>query len=742
MTEVKGLICGAYEDAPFVDLAELAKGRIAEVDYYSDIPFLCLTELGAALVGAVSDADLKISNIKAITDKKEPMNLYDLTIGTGEISLRLVSSQYLKPGRQFRPPPSQNRSAFPWGYEMSLDISGDDRACACFLMELLIRLKRNPWDGIVWEEHETKSGIKQAAAQQAWLTAIVPIYENCQQRLLQAKELKMDTGELELTLGEAKAAMDAGKPSYFLGLIKKMDLSSIEACVQEQRRKGQDISKMVLSVQARLREAGALGLDTTNPDHYLSNAKRFMLDKKWDEAKENIKKAEDTIEVLRKASKPDIHLRLDCPNNAVTGKPLSITLELTNLGNLPAHDLSVEIEGELKVNFLSPPTMLPPGPPIRIDATITAPVGGFKTLGVKVTYSRSFDGQQYSGQTSQQIYFADTELKIGSKAMLSVASGFVQLELGLRNDYMSDITEVRMELLQDPAILATVGIEPPMDMSKGAFIIGTLRPKQEADIKVLFDPLLPKPGQVKGSLSFTDIKGQPRHFLFSATALAQVPINCVMGEVPSAKSLVERFATTHHQEFGKLFALPLGLTAKTAYRVAKNCIMAMPASLVLDGEEIRPKGSNSADANDPMEATVGESWFGVQDEEPGNSCLVYLRAWQGLGAMQVHVASPDLDYSRCLMLHVQAILEAQLLDDAVLAKDQHIQQISGGYLRQKIMATRLGLLDLVELADTDMASKVQTAARSKENAYSSIRDLELRAGKELADKGRVKRKGV
>ena len=83
MTEVKGLICGAYEDAPFVDLAELAKGRIAEVDYYSDIPFLCLTELGAALVGAVSDADLKISNIKAITDKKEPMNLYDLTIGTG-----------------------------------------------------------------------------------------------------------------------------------------------------------------------------------------------------------------------------------------------------------------------------------------------------------------------------------------------------------------------------------------------------------------------------------------------------------------------------------------------------------------------------------------------------------------------------------------------------------------------------------------------------------------------------------
>lgn len=742
MTEIKGLICGAYEDAPFLDIGELAKGRIAEVDYFSDVPFICLTELGAALTEAITDADQKITKAKVITDKKEPMNIYDLTIETGEMTLHLISAQYLKPGRQSRPPQGQNRSAFPWGYSIALDISGDDCACACFLTHFLIRLKRNPWEGIVWDEFPSKCAVTQEAAQQAWLNAIAPIYENCQERLHQAKELKLKTGELELLMGEAKAALDAGKTAYFLGILKKMDLSSIETCVNEQRRKGQDISKQVLSVQERLREAGALGLDTTNPEHYLSNAKRFLLDKKWDEAKDNLKKAEDTIEVLRKASRPDIQIRLDCPNNAVTGKSLPITLELTNIGNLPALGVAVEIEGGLKVNYLSPPTLLPPGPPVRIDATVTAPVGGFKTLEVKITYSRSFDGQQYSGQTSQQIYFADTELKIGSKAALTVVGGFAQLGLELRNDYMSDITEVRLELLQDPSLLPTVGIEPPMDMSKGAFIIGTLRPKQEVNIKVQFDPLLPKPAQLKGSLSFTDIKGQPRHFLFSTPALGQVAINCVMGEVPSAKSLVERFATTHHHEFGKLFALPLGLTANTAYRVAKNCILALPASLVLDGADTSSKDTGTAGTKDPMEDTIGQSWFTVQDQEPGNCCLVYLRAWQGLSAMQVLVASPNLDYSRCLLLHVQAILEAQLFEDGILSKDQHLQQIPGGYLRERIMATKLGLIDSIDLSDLDMSSKLQAAAMTRENTYNSLRDLELRAGKEIANKGRVRRKGV
>jgi hypothetical protein len=143
-----------------------------------------------------------------------------------------------------------------------------------------------------------------------------------------------------------------------------------------------------------------------------------------------------------------------------------------------------------------------------------------------------------------------------------------------------------------------------------------------------------------------------------------------------------------------------------------------------------------------MDAIEGQSWFCVQDQEPGNSCLVYLRAWQGIGVLQVLATSPDSAYSRCLLLKLQADIEARLADLGMMEKDRHLRQLPCGYLRDQIASMKLGMLDTVELEHTDQASRVHKAATSRESACSSLRELELRAGKDLADKGRVKKRGA
>ena len=186
-----------------------------------------------------------------------------------------------------------------------------------------------------------------------------------------------------------------------------------------------------------------------------------------------------------------------------------------------------------------------------------------------------------------------------------------------------------------------------------------------------------------------------------------------------------------------MFGLRMGLTARTAYRGLKRCILSLPASLILDGEEGR--GTSNEDADGPR-AKVYESWFSVQDQEPGHMCLLYLRVLEELDCIQILGASTNLEYSRCLLLKVQGAFESQLTEEGMLPKDQHLAQITNYHLREGVGSIKIGLLDTVVLANSDMAAKLEAASEARERAFSSLRELELRAGKELADKGRVKRR--
>ena len=147
---VMKLYLHSEQDVPFVDQDSLKQCLIEEVDYFSQKPFICLGEAGEAVIKSAQTYEG--CEFQIDTDKKEPMNKYSIEIKIDELCITLVTDTYMRPGREKRPPRSENKSTFPWGFYYCLELGGEIKVIREFVMKIISYLGRLPYSGFEWKE--------------------------------------------------------------------------------------------------------------------------------------------------------------------------------------------------------------------------------------------------------------------------------------------------------------------------------------------------------------------------------------------------------------------------------------------------------------------------------------------------------------------------------------------------------------------------------------------------------------
>jgi hypothetical protein len=356
LVDIKNLYCGAFEDIPFISINDLKNGQVVETSYYSETPFVCFSNTGGALFKALEKSKIEIEKAKVDLDKKEPMSLFLVTFKTSRTEIKFTTGRYVQPSRNKRPPRSDNKDVFPWGYYIKIDISGADEDVYLILSQFLIGLGREPWEGLMMDEFSSETGIWEDDIKKTWLDALNPILTEFEKKIDEAKRIKLDTKEVESYLKDAKKALEERKLTYLIHLINKMDFEKIEAKLKEERERGKEISKKVLELQTIIKDAKGLGLDTVTVEHYLKTAKKHMFDKKWEKAFDSLKQAADIVNALKDKSRPQVKVTFQYPDRFLVEEVNKVVLELENHGNVPAVDLDLDMGGEIGVGELKFPS--------------------------------------------------------------------------------------------------------------------------------------------------------------------------------------------------------------------------------------------------------------------------------------------------------------------------------------------------------------------------------------------------
>jgi len=739
LVEIKDLYCGAFNDIPFISINDLKKGKVVETTYFSEVPFVCLSDIGGALLKALEKSHIDIEKTRVNLDKKEPMCVFQITMKVQGAEIKITTGKYVQPNRDRRPPKSENQGAFPWGYYIKLDISGHSAEVFKILSEFLINLKREPWEGLLIEEFSKETGVWEDDVKSKWLSTLQPVLDEYEKKADEAKGIKLDTKEVEMYLKDAKKALEDRKLSYLIHLINKMDFDEIDKRLKEERDKGKDISQKVLELQTIIKDAKSLELDTVTVEHYLKTAKRHMFEKKWKSAFETVTKAEEIVNALKRKSRPQLKLTLEFPDKFLVEEDNQLKLKVENTGNVPAAKIGLKASGDAKFGEMKYKEILDRDKEITIPLSITSDQGGLKNIKIELEYSREYDEKRYEVTKELELFFVDKELKMDVRSMVDYHTGYIMVDLEIVNDYIAEIQLVEIEAVINEENTAIMLIQPRCNIVENSIQLGKIPRKESAYVTIFLDPLKNEQVPIKFDINFIDPKGKKKFFIHPVEPVTPMAVRSVMGEVPSAKTLIERLASTHMHYLGKIYEIPVSLTATTCYDVLKRTAFSLPGSLVWESKaevvkKTRGKRGKTATPTNPPEKMF-ESWFSIQDEEPGFSAGLHLRVSEGTDSLEFSVVGNDRHYTYSLQMRFQEAFLEELIANKYMPEDALMHQVRNLWLRQRIMGRQTEFLKMKNL-DVDLDKKLEKAAKIRDDRFKAIREQELKAHKYSAWMGK------
>jgi hypothetical protein len=737
LVDIKNLYCGASEDIPFVSINDLKNGDVKETNYYSETPFLCFSDVGGALLKGLEKSHIEIEKAKVDLDRKEPMSLFIVTFKTSRTEIKFTTGRYVQPSRNKRPPRSENKDVFPWGYFVKIDISGVDEDVFQILSQFLIFLKREPWEGLMMDEFSSETGIWEDDVKKTWLDALNPILTEFEKKIDEAKKIKLDIKEVESYLKDAKKALEEKKLTYLIHLINKMDFGKIDAKLKEERDRGKEISNKVLELQTIIKEAKELGLDTVTVEHYLKTAKKHMFEKNWEKAFDSLKMAADIVNALKDKSRPQVKITLQYPDRFLVGGVNKVVLELENHGNVPAVDLDLEVSGEIGVGGLKFPASLDRDQKVDLPVTMTSNLGGLKNINLDLKYFREYDKKEYKVQKKLELFFVDKELKLDVKSNVEFHSGYIMIFLEITNEYIAEIQNVELEADVKEELVQLSSVDPRSNIIEKRIQLGSIPKKSSSVVVVFFDPLIKKDIPMRFEINFVDPKGKKKFLIHPIESVIPLDITCVVGEVPSSKTLIDRLATTHVHYLGKIFDIPTTLTPTECYDALRKTSYSLPGSQVWESNlEVVKKTRGRRRSSTAGTERVLESWYMVQDRDPGYSAGLHIRVNEGSDSVEISVAANDRMYSYSLLLKVQEDFQKELIERKYLPKNTILHQCHNHWLRQRIRGRQTVFLKMGEVEDVNLEKKIKKASKEREKRFASIRELELKSLKYKAWSGK------
>lgn len=725
------LYLGAYEDSPFVKTADLKAGKVTETDYYAESPFICISEIGKALLDAIDKSRFTINQSIITFDKKDPMNVYKAVLDLGTVKVTLGSMQYLRPSRAKRPPRSENKAQFPWGYLMSLRFDGDDEAKFQLLSEFLIVLGREPWEGLEFDELEAANSISENDILNSWLEEIRPVLDLYKDKARSAAELKIDTKEVEILLEDAEGALENKKLTYFIHLLKKMDFSTIDAKLEEERKQGKELTQAIIEITGFIKEGKAMGLDTLTAEHYLKSAKKAMAEKKWKVSAEHIRKARGIVDSLKEASRPFLTMKMEYPQKALVGDWNKLYLILKNDGNVPASGITIKVDGDITTQKIHPPLRLEKDQTDKVTVNISTPTGGPKKISIKVDYVREYDETTYDFIQDLELSFVDPSLKLDVKSAIDTTFGYLKVDLKIINNYVSEVRDLALEMKVDENQMQMDYVNPRFDIKGGKILVDRIERDSILSISLFYDTFASADMFISGGISFSDPKGEPKYLLFNVEPIYALKVKAVMGEVPSSKMLIERLGTTHTLIFDRVYQIPISLRPTTCYDIFRRTLLTMNASMIWENGMFIAADTSSPEHHlaSKIDEGVDESWFTIQDREPGFSAGVHLRANATLDTIELYIAGNSPEYSYPLLLTFQEAFQEQLRELGYIGKEENLHQIRNLWLRQRVKEKPTELFAMLKLENKSLMEKIEDVARKRADSFEKMKNMERKAFK-------------
>jgi hypothetical protein len=309
------------------------------------------------------------------------------------------------------------------------------------------------------------------------------------------------------------------------------------------------------------------------------------------------------------------------------------------------------------------------------------------------------------------------------------------LEIG--NNYLAEIQNVELEADVKEGLVKMASVDPRSNIIENRIQLGSIPKKDSMVAVVFFDPLNREEIPIRFEINFVDSKGKQKFFIHPMEPIVPLDITCVVGEVPSSRTLIERLATTHVNYLGKIFDIPVTLTPKECYEALKRTVYSQPGSQVWESDlEVVKKTRGRRRSSTAGTEKVFESWYMVQDRDPGYSAGVHIRVNEGSDSLEVSVAANDRMYAYTLLQKIQENFQSELIEMKYLPKDTVLHQCHNPWLRMRIRGRQTTFLKMGEVEDVDLEKKLKKASKEREKRFASIRELELKSLKYKAWSGK------
>ncbi len=722
-------------DGPFLDVEELIEGKMVEVDYFSQRPFICSTDTGSVILGSfLSQGGVKV---EAHSDPKEPMNIYSIAAKDDVLALVLESNVYLRPGRGKRPPRTENKGVYPWGYYQSLEVKGELSMIRFFIMSVVAQLGRVPFAGFEWSELTDSIEMDREEIEEAWTHIFEGGLKEAEGKVAQGEGLGVETDQIKVQLAQAKKYLNQSDLTKFCQTFLEIDLDHLNKILEGERKRGKELSDNVLEVQNLIRAKKELGFDLITAEHYLQKAKSGLRSRDFDEVQRYIDESKKVIDALQDTSRPVLRFISISDVVGTVGEAVPVEVMIINDGNLLARFIEIEVFIGEGVQESASLKQLAPGARHTFKLNIYPVEGGMKGMVAKIGYSGQHDNEVFTVTKTHEVFLSDPNTMLKCIPRVGFHAGHLRLDVNLHNGYPISVSDVTMRLSTPSDDLELTHFEPQTRMKNNVIELMPIEGGKVTTQSFFYEVLRMGEFSIKGVVTYRDSEGKKKNVSLNSDKLTLKEMAFEVNEVPSGHAVV--FEMNKFMPFfaDKVYNIPLGLPVEESYQILRHIMLGLPSVIVTEyhaDERTRQSMGHSADVTTQTKVPIkrkpipiksgkrvkkvaksqflSEAWFYLTLDGHEVHAVVQIRVAALSGTIELFAASTDAIRSQQILMHVMEKYNGHLIEGGYLQKDEVLKQMRNAAMRERVRRRKSNLFSTLE-DSSDLLDRIYRASRLK-----------------------------
>jgi FixJ family two-component response regulator len=401
-----------------------------------------------------------------------------------------------------------------------------------------------------------------------------------------------------------------------------------------------------------------------------------------------------------------------------------LNLEIHNVGNCNAKDVSLKLSGEFEFKEIEVVPSIGVNESRVVIVELCPQKPGTKPMGIKLYWKKPLDNSDYNFEDIFWVQVGEHVGKTKLKRTFGYHNGYIKMELNIINEDLWDIHDVELELHYDESKLRLSHIRPNFNMVNKKFIIDHIASHRGKYMEIYFDPISCTDSVISGKVSYKDLKTKDKYMTLSPQKIKILCPELFTNDRIGLLDLSKLLNSELEFKGSKVFSIPIGLDIESSHKIVKELISKYHLKIV---EELNGKNPQKI-----------ETWFYGTTKDLKNKFALKLRLDGDTNCVEIYIASSNNPAITGLLTDIIFNLNHELQDRGITQNP--VREIDNYVLKQKILHGKPNLMNdelrrLVKNLDVDLAQQI------KDRAQPMAEKLERFSRRELVNMTKSSRHG-